>query len=175
MEGSTVGVTAVSDAEQVLNGIRAAGITHVASLPDYNLVELIELLERADGIVHVPLSREEEGIGIAAGVYLGGGSPAVVMQNAGLLNACNALTTTALQFQIPMLLLVWYAGAIGDSAFMRLGEVTEPVLAALGIRCFVPADADEVRRLIPQATILARQAQRPVAILLTRASMRRSG
>jgi sulfopyruvate decarboxylase subunit alpha len=143
-------------------------------LPDYNLVELIGLLERADGIAHVPLSREEEGIGIAAGVFLGGGNPAVVMQNAGLLNACNALTTTALQFEIPMLLLVWYAGAIGDTAFMRLGEVTEPVLAALGIRTFVPADADEVRRLIPQVTTMSRQAQRPVAILLTKSAMRRS-
>jgi sulfopyruvate decarboxylase subunit alpha len=163
-----------SDAELVLEGLRAAGITHVASLPDYNLVELIGLLERAEGIVHIPLSREEEGIGIAAGVFLGGGNPAVVMQNAGLLNACNALTTTALQFEIPMLLLVWYAGAIGDTAFMRLGEVTEPVLAALGIRAFVPADADEVRRLIPQATTLSRQAQRPVAILLRKSAMRRS-
>jgi methionyl-tRNA formyltransferase len=26
-----------------------------------------------------------------------------------------------------MLLLVWYAGYLGDTAFMRLGEVTEPI------------------------------------------------
>jgi sulfopyruvate decarboxylase subunit alpha len=158
----------------VLDGLRAAGITHAASLPDINLVELIELLERDERIVHVPLAREEEGIGIAAGVYLGGGSAAVVMQNAGLLNACNALTTTALAFEIPMLLLVWYAGHLGDTAFMRLGEVTEPVLRALGIRSFVPADATEVAAILPQATTLARQSQRPVAVLLTKASLRRS-
>ena len=166
-------VEARTDAQVILEGIRAAGISHVASLPDINLVDLIELLEADDRIDHVPLAREEEGIGIAAGIALGGGSPAVLMQNAGLLNACNALTTTALAFEIPMVLLVWYAGHLGDTAFMRLGEVTEPVLAALGIRSFIPSDAADAAALIPQATTLARAAQRPVAVLLTKSSLRR--
>lgn len=161
------------EADLIRQGLHEAGVTHVASLPDINLVDLIELLEADEGLLHVALSREEEGIGIATGVYLGGGMPCVLMQNAGLLNACNALTTTALQFEIPMLLLVWYAGAIGDNAFMRLGEVTEPVLSALGIRAFVPADAEEARRVIPRAVTLSRQAARPVAVLLTKAVLRR--
>jgi sulfopyruvate decarboxylase subunit alpha len=175
MDEPVLSATERSDAELVLDGLREAGISHVASLPDINLVDLIGLLEDADDIGHIALSREEEGIGIAAGIYLGGGSPAVVMQNAGLLNACNALTTTALQFEIPMLLVVWYAGALGDTAFMRLGEVTEPVLGALGIRTYVPADATEARALIPQATSMARHARRPVAVLLTKSVLRRFG
>jgi sulfopyruvate decarboxylase TPP-binding subunit len=72
-----------------------------------------------------------------------------------------------------MLLLVFYAGHLGDTAFMRLGEVTEPVLRALGIRTFIPVDAAATRSLIPQATTLSRQAMRPVAILLTKAVLRR--
>jgi sulfopyruvate decarboxylase subunit alpha len=167
--------TEPADVEQVLAGIRDAGVTVVASLPDINLVDLIDRLEREPTIVHVPLSREEEGVGIAAGAFLGGGTPAVLMQNAGLLNACNALTTTALQFEIPMLLLVFYAGHLGDTAFMRLGEVTEPVLRALGIRTFIPADAPAARALIPQAMTLSRQAMRPVAVLLTKAVLRPAG
>jgi len=162
-----------SGVELIHAGITAAGITHVASLPDINLVDLIDRLEQDESLVHVGLSREEEGVGIATGVYLGGGMPALVIQNAGLLNACNALTTTALQYEIPMLLLVWYAGHLGDTAFMRLGEVTEPVLAALGIRTFTPADATAARDLIPQATTLSRQAMRPVAVLLTKAVLPR--
>lgn len=162
-----------SDAAIVHHGIRDAGITLVASLPDINLVDLIARLDADSEIRHVPLSREEEGIGIATGAYLGGGVPAVLMQNAGLLNTCNALTTTALQFEIPIVLLVWYAGYIGDTAFMRLGEVTEPVLRALGIRAFVPEDAQATRGLIPQATTLSRQAARPVAVLLTKNVLRR--
>jgi len=164
---------APADAQLILRGIHEAGITHVASLPDINLVDLIDLLEQDDGLVHVELNREEEGVGIATGVYLGGGMPALLIQNAGLLNACNALTTTALAFEIPMLLLVWYAGHIGDNAFMRLGEVTEPVLAALGIRAFIPADAEAARVLLPKAATLSRMSARPVAILLTKSVIRR--
>lgn len=162
-----------AEADLIRQGLHEAGVTHVASLPDINLVDLIELLEADPELTHVALSREEEGIGIATGVYLGGGMPCVLMQNAGLLNTCNALTTTALQFEIPMLLLVWYAGALGDNAFMRLGEVTEPVLAALGIRSFIPADAEEARRLLPRAVTLSRQGARPVAVLLTKSVLRR--
>lgn len=164
---------APGDAQLILLGMHEAGITHAASLPDINLVDLIELLDRDGDMVHVELNREEEGVGIAAGVYLGGGMPALLIQNAGLLNACNALTTTALAFEIPMLLLVWYAGHIGDNAFMRLGEVTEPVLAALGIRAFLPADAAEARALLPKAATLSRMSARPVAILLTKSVIRR--
>lgn len=162
-----------SDAELVLEGIKAAGIDLVASLPDINLVDLIALLERDPSIIHVPLCREEEGIGIAAGAYLGGRMPAVLMQNAGLLNACNALTTTALQFEIPMVLLVWYAGHLGDNAFMRLGEVTEPVLRALGIRYFILPDASAALQMVPEAAVLSRNASRPVAVLLTKHVLRR--
>jgi len=162
-----------TDADLVLDGLHAAGVTHVASLPDINLVDLIALVERDDRISNVPLNREEEGIGIATGVYLGGGMPAVLMQNAGLLNACNALTTTAIQFEIPMLLLVWYAGHVGDTAFMRLGEVTEPVLRGLGIRYFIPTDAADARRLLPEAAKLSRNSMRPIAVLLTKSVVRR--
>jgi sulfopyruvate decarboxylase alpha subunit len=164
---------APTDAELIHRGIHEAGITHVASLPDINLVDLIELLERDPDLVHVELNREEEGVGIATGVYLGGGMPALLIQNAGLLNACNALTTTALAFEIPMVLLVWYAGHLGDNAFMRLGEVTEPVLAALGIRAFIPRDAEDARQLLPRAATLSRMAARPVAVLLTKSVIRR--
>jgi sulfopyruvate decarboxylase TPP-binding subunit len=99
--------------------------------------------------------------------------PAVVMQNAGLLNTMNALTTTALAYEIPMLLVVWYAGHLGDSAFMRLGEVTEPALRALGIRTFVPRDAQDAAAIIPDAVRLSRHGSRPVAVLLGKRVLRR--
>jgi len=63
-----------------------------------------------------------------------------LMQNAGLMNSCNGLTTTGLQFGIPILLLVYYAGDMGDNAFHMLGLVTEPVLQGLGIKYAVVMD-----------------------------------
>jgi sulfopyruvate decarboxylase TPP-binding subunit len=90
------------------------------------------------------------------------------MQNAGFLNSCNALTTTSLQFQIPILMLIYYAGDIGDRGFTTLGSVTEPVLEAMGFRSYVLRRSDEVDEILRGAQILAEDAKTPVAVLLTK-------
>src|SRR3990172_1152003 len=106
--------------KQIVKCLRHAGISLVASLPDAALVALVNELDNSNDLIHVPLTREEEGVGICTGAYLAGKRCALLMQNAGLLNSCNALTTTALQFEIPILLLVLYAGGHGDMAFPML-------------------------------------------------------
>jgi sulfopyruvate decarboxylase TPP-binding subunit len=90
------------------------------------------------------------------------------MQNAGFLNSCNALTTTSMQFQIPTLLLIYYAGDIGDRGFTTLGAVTEPVLQAMGIRSYILRQTDEVDEILGGAQVLADDSKRPVAVLLTK-------
>lgn len=157
------------NAKVVLQSLKRAGVGVVASLPDAFLVNLIEALDASQDVVHLPVTREEEGIGVCAGAYLGGKRTAMVMQNAGFLNACNALTTTALQIEIPMLLLVLYAGARGDMSFPMLGLVTEPVLSALRIPYSIPATIGEVPDAVTGAMVQAYNARRPVAILLNKA------
>lgn len=152
----------------ILEAMKEAGINFVTSLPDHNLARLLELVDKDPGLRHVPLCREEEGIGICAGAYLGGKTTAIIMQNGGFLNSCNALTTTALNFNIPIVLLIYYAGDIGDEGFSTLGSVTEPVLQGLGIRYYVSRKLDEIRATIKGATTLAIDSRRPVAVLLTK-------
>jgi sulfopyruvate decarboxylase subunit alpha len=159
----------IAGAQNILAGLKAAGIDLVSSVPDINMLELINLLYQDKEITHVPVGREEEGIGVCTGAHLGGKRPAMLMQNGGLLNSCNGLTTTALQFGIPVLLLIYYAGDIGDNAFHMVGLVTEPVLDALGIKTIVMRDPAKVKQDIAGAVTLAGSSKRPVALLLTRA------
>ena len=159
----------IAGAQNIIAGLKAAGIDLVASVPDINMLQLINLLYQDKEITHVPVGREEEGIGVCAGAHLGGKKPAMLMQNGGLLNSCNGLTTTALQFGIPVLLLIYYAGDIGDNAFHMVGLVTEPVLAGLGIKHIVMRDPVTVKQDIAGAVTLASTSKRPVALLLTRA------
>jgi sulfopyruvate decarboxylase subunit alpha len=161
-------VPSVENAETIINALRRAGVNFVASLPDASLVPLVEGLDKANDITHVPLSREEEGVGVCTGANLAGKRCALMMQNAGLLNSCNALTTTARQIEIPMLLLVLYAGTSNDMAFPMLGIVTEPVLEALGIPTYVLDKIEDAPNLISGALVQAYNAQRPVAILMTK-------
>lgn len=159
---------AIRAAGNFVAGLKKAGVDFVATLPDLKVVELIRAIDKDPALKHVPLCREEEGVGICAGAYLTGKKPAMVMQNAGLLNSCNALTTTCLQFQIPVLLLIYYAGDFGDRGFATVGSVTEPVLDALGLRTYILRNPEEVEQTIRGAQILAEDSRRPVAILLTR-------
>ena len=160
---------ATASAAALLAGLKKAGIDFIASLPDEKMIELIRTVEKDREVTHVPLCREEEGIGICAGAYLAGRRTAIIMQNAGLLNSCNALTTTSLQFQIPLLMLIYYAGDIGDRGFTTLGSVTEPVLQAMGFRSYVLRKREEIDETLRGAQILADDSKKPVAVLLTKA------
>ena len=155
-------------AKIIKTGLRKAGIDFVATLPDEKVVELIKTVKRDSAITHIRLSREEEGVGICAGAYLTGKRCALIMQNGGLLNNCNALTSTSLMFEIPVLLLVYYAGDIGDRGFTTVGSVTEPVLSALGIRTYVLRRIEEAEATLVGAQTLAEDSKRPVAVLLTK-------
>jgi sulfopyruvate decarboxylase subunit alpha len=163
--------TAKERAARIVAGLKKAGIDFVATLPDEKMLELIRAVEQDAGLKHVPLCREEEGIGICAGAYLAGKKTALIMQNAGFLNSCNALTTTSLQFQIPTLLLIYYAGDLGDRGFTTLGSVTEPVLQALGIRSYILRKIDESDDILRGAQILADDSKKPVAVLLTKSAL----
>ena len=152
----------------IVEAMKEAGINFVASVPDYNLTKLLESVDAEAAFKHVPLCREEEGIGICAGAYMGGKTAAIIMQNGGLLNSCNALTTTCLQFGIPVLLLIYYAGDLGDRGFTTVGSVTEPVLEGLGIRAYILRRAEEAGTILRGAQILAEDSKKPVAVLLTK-------
>jgi sulfopyruvate decarboxylase subunit alpha len=155
-------------AQELLAGLKEAGINLVASLPDINLAELLRALSHDGEFTHVPLCREEEGIGVCAGAYLVGKKCAAVMQNGGFFNSNNAIVSTLLQYQIPLLLLIYYAGDIGDRTFSTSGSMTEPVLSALGIRYYILRQPEQAKEIIKRAQILTEDAKRPVALLLTK-------
>jgi sulfopyruvate decarboxylase TPP-binding subunit len=67
-----------------------------------------------------------------------------------------------------VLLLIYYAGDIGDRTFSTSGAMTEPVLRALGIRHYIMRSTEDAPELIKRAQVLAEDAKRPVALLLTK-------
>ena len=140
----------------------------MATLPDINLAELLGAIEEAQDLVHVPVCREEEGIGICAGAYLVGKKCAAIMQNGGFFNSNNAIVSTLLQYQIPLLLMIYYAGDVGDRTFSTTGSLTEPVLQALGIRYYVLRETEDASELIRRAQVLTEDSRKPVALLLTK-------
>jgi len=83
-------------AKTIVDGLKRAGINFVATLPDINLADLLREVEEDRDFIHVPVCREEEGIGICAGAYMVGKTCAAIMQNGGFFNSTNAIVSTSL-------------------------------------------------------------------------------
>lgn len=120
----------------VCEGMHAAGVRDVVYVPDNPLSHVLRALEASFPDVRTILAtREEEAFGIAAGLYVGGRRPGVMLQSSGLGNSLNALTSLVVPYQIPMLILVSMRGDAGEwnAAQVPMGRAVRPILDAIGI------------------------------------------
>ena len=120
--------------KKIVDIIESAGINVVLSLPCNMLSGIMEEID-ARRIKHVSVCREEEGIGIAAGVVLAGERPMILMQNSGLGNCVNALMSLTTLYEMPLLILMSHRGGEGEqiSAQMPMGEAAPLILDAMKI------------------------------------------
>jgi len=128
----------------VYRGMKRAKIDLVASVPCINLRDLLLLVEEDLAIIHVPVTREEEGVGICAGGWIGGRRPALIMQNSGLGNSINALASLNMLFGIPLLMIISHRGTEGESisAQVPMGRLTPALLEAMDIPFSTPRPKD---------------------------------
>jgi sulfopyruvate decarboxylase subunit alpha len=113
------------------------GFTHAVIIPDAESRLLFDALVAHTDIDVLSPAREGEGVAIAAGLWVGGAKPVLVLQNTGLMEAGDTIRGCGLGPRIPLRMLVgWrgYPGAMAgrlpiDSAF----TYTEPILRAWGI------------------------------------------
>ena len=110
----------------------------ILTCPSSTLKHILNAFEGRPGLRVVPLTREEEGVGIAAGLALGGGRPVMLIQDNGLGNSLTALTTFPQAYHIPLLLIVSQRGGLGEynSMIHTFCEHVEAIAAAAGLRTF---------------------------------------
>jgi sulfopyruvate decarboxylase subunit alpha len=123
-------------ASGVCAGVHAAGSRDVVYVPDNPLSHVLGTFETTYKDIRLLLAtREEEAFGIAAGLYLGGRKPTVMLQSSGLGNSLNALTSLLVPYQIPVLMVVSMRGDIGEwnAAQVPMGRSVPAILDAIGI------------------------------------------
>lgn len=158
----------MDSSQAVYDAIKKTGINFIVSLPCVNLGKLMELVEDDSDIIHVPVTREEEGFGICAGAFMGGKRPGILMQNSGLGNSVNALASLFELYKIPVLMIMSHRGTEGEfmSAQVPMGRATPMVMDALDIKYFNPKKPEEALNIIQEAWQLAETEGTPVGILL---------
>ena len=120
----------------VCEGVYAAGIRDVVYVPDNPLSHVLREFEERYADVRLLLAtREEEAFGIAAGLYLGGKLPAVMLQSSGLGNSLNALTSLLLPYQIPVLMVISMRGDLGEwnAAQVPMGRAVRGIFESIGV------------------------------------------
>ena len=156
----------------ILDHLKRAGIDLVASLPDQWLGALIRQCEDDPAITHIRLAREDDGVGICAGAFLGGRKSALICQNSGVLGSVNALGGIAFHHQIPLLVIAAYRGTLEDNHYYQMykGRICEPVLAAMGLPYHV-IDGPEQLSLIEDGVRHAYLNRLPVVLLLRKRAL----
>ena len=155
----------------VCAGLHAAGSRHVVYVPDNPLSHVLrELRTSYSDVVTTIATREEEAFGIAAGLYLGGKKPTVMLQSSGLGNAINALTSLLLPYQIPTLNNVSMRGDDNEwnAAQVPMGRAVAPILDAIEIPQITTATAEATADLIASVGRTAFGTRRSGACLLSR-------
>jgi sulfopyruvate decarboxylase subunit alpha len=158
-------------AAAVCAGVDAAGSRHVVYVPDNPLSHVLGVLrDRYPGIQTTLATREEEGFGISAGLYVGGVRPTMMLQSSGLGNSLNALTSLLLPFQIPVLMVISMRGEEGEwnAAQVPMGRAVGPILDSIGIPHTTIDKTELAAGTVQRVAETAFGSKLPGAVLLSR-------
>src|SRR4051812_30723613 len=132
-------------AQGVCAGVQAAGSRDVVYVPDNPLSHVLRVFGQQFRDVRLLLAtREEEAFGIAAGLYLGGRRPTVMLQSSGLGNSLNALTSLLMPYQIPVLMVISMRGDAGEwnAAQVPMGRAVRGIFESIGVPHVTVESAD---------------------------------
>jgi sulfopyruvate decarboxylase subunit alpha len=158
-------------ASGVCAGLYAAGSRHVVYVPDNPLSHVLrELANRFPDVRTTVATREEEAFGIAAGLYLGGILPTVMLQSSGFGNSLNAVTSLLLPYQIPVLMVVSMRGDAGEwnAAQVPMGRAMQDICRAAGVPLETAASPESTGQTVRLVGVTAFGTRTPGACLLPR-------
>ena len=90
--------------------IKSQGFTFFSGVPDSTFGSVYHSLAEDKEIQYIPAPREDMALGVASAAYFAGRNGGVIMQNSGLGNIINPLTSFSLVYSVPILLLIGWRG-----------------------------------------------------------------
>ncbi len=161
--------------QRIVDDLVANGIEFVTTVPCKQLGGVIDAVEKNDRIIHVPSNKEDEGMGLCAGAYLGGKRPCIIMQNTAIGVTINTLATLIQFYQIPLPMLISFRGELSEAVACQVEMAihTKPLLAEMNIPTYHFHHQDQVAEF-GEILRYTQMCKKPTAIL-TDASFWRGG
>ena len=152
--------------QKIVEDLVENNISFVTSVPCKQLAGVIDEIESCESIYHIPSNKEDEGMGLCAGAYMGGKRPAIIMQNTAIGVTVNTLVTLIQYYRMPLPMLISYRGEVGEpvACQVEMAVHTKALLAQLQIPTYHFHKKDDVEEFdsILKYTFMC---NKPVAVL----------
>jgi sulfopyruvate decarboxylase subunit alpha len=172
VETSTAKRAAALTGANIIREIVASGVEFVVSVPDITTSEgLLRQLAQMPKPRLIRVCKEDEGVGICAGLAYTGKRALLLIQQTGMLDSINAIRGVAVEYSLPVCMMVGLLEKEPDvlpRQSKRYGvRIVEPILDAMGIAYHeIEEDADV--GLIRPAIDAAYAGAHPVVLLIGR-------
>ncbi len=176
----------MAQARLILSELKKNGVTHLVGLPDNSSARIFDLLGKDPDIRLVMVTREGEAFALAAGLWIGGKKPVVLVQNTGFTESGDSFRGTITRMRVPLVCLITYRGfakmmqwrhenvegtvdpeVLSRPSLDSAALITEPTLQAWGLP-FGFLHGDEDLPVLSDAFQQAERQQFPYGILITR-------
>jgi phosphonopyruvate decarboxylase len=163
-------------AEKFLDDAFRMGFNTYTGVPCSYLKPLINASIQSDHLSYIPAANEGDAVGIAAGVYLGGGMPVVMFQNSGLGNAVNPFTSLIQTFEIPILMIATLRGdpenETDEPQHQLMGKITTQLLDLMEVSwSWFPRNENELIKTMEMVKDRIVDSQRPHVLVMKKDSV----
>ena len=151
--------TDVLHGRRIIDAIKASGVEFIPCLPDIHTSEgLLWPLNDEPDLRLVRVCKEDEGVGICAGLSYCNKRALLLMQYSGMLDSINAIRIVGAEYALPICMMVGLLnkepGVLPRNSKHYSVRITGPVLDALGVEHHLietDADVDKIKPAIDRA------------------------
>jgi sulfopyruvate decarboxylase TPP-binding subunit len=169
-EGDFMARLSETNAEQIKESMKAAGINFVVYVPDSWSHLLLKKIIEDKSFTSVGMVREDEGMATAMGAFMGGKNSAIIMEASGMGLSGLALGWLGALQRMALLIISSHTHVFGEREDYHAPAriVSLPIMNALNIPSIILQDIKDSRRIFKQAQMTIKGQLTPVCISLPR-------
>ncbi len=156
-------------AGMLLNVIKECGVTTIVTVPDTHQRSLMTAISEDRDLRMITCATEDEATAIAAGLWLGGAEPMLLIQHAGLYASVNTMRGVVMDGRIPMFYFIGLLSREPDRSPRASGrsmvKYCEPLLDTFGVPYALIDGPDDVSA-IPGLFRRSREERGPAVALI---------
>lgn len=163
-------------AHKFISKAKNHGFGTYTGVPCSYLKPFINYIIDSEDVSYIPAPNEGDAIAIAAGAYLSGDKPIVMLQNSGLGNTVNPITSLLQTFNIPILIIVTLRGdptsAPDEPQHQLMGKITEDLIDLMEIEHSIfPADEEELETILARASLTISEKRKSYVLIMKKGTV----